>query len=961
MNEKQKILIVDDRNENLAALRQVLADIDAEIIEATNGNQALAATLNHNFALAILDVMMPGMGGFELAEHLRGDEKTRTIPLVFLTASDFNEQQQFKGYEVGGIDYISKPFAPQVVRSKAKLFLELDRNKRELQRYRDNLEALVAEKTADLAERIKEITCNYAISNLVSEPVESINEALKTAVDLIPQGWHYPENACARISFNDCDFCTANFRETAWKQLADIVVFGQSVGTVEVCYLEEKAQFSQGPFLEEERLLLISIARQLGVMITRARMVEWDQAMRVGLELLNRSVDRADAIRDILTLIKNSFDFDSVAIRLHAANDFPYVATMGFAEEFVKAENFLCERDENGTICIDDEGKAVLGCMCGNILQDRTSQPFTEFTKAGSFWTNSTTGLKASALEKGGQFGVLTRCIEAGYESVALIPLRSGIETVGLLQINNRHRDRFSLKTINFLEGLCSSIGIALARMELEARYKALFDSSAQGILVIDVEMDQIKFANPGVCTMLGYTEEELLQLGMANILAAEMFERVIAGAGLKQSQAQCIACTRRDGTNIYTDILTAPVEITGHIYTGLFFTDVTERKELEDQLSQAQKMESVGRLAGGVAHDFNNMLTVIFGHAEITLEKLNPNDPLCDNLREILKATERSADLTRQLLAFARRQTVEPKVLDLNTTVESMLKMLSRLIGENIDLAWRPGKDIWPVRIDPSQIDQILANLFVNARDAISGPGMVTIETENTIFNEEYCAKHVEFIPGEYVMIAVSDTGSGIDKKIINEIFEPFFTTKEMGKGTGLGLSTVYGIVKQNDGFITVYSEPGEGTTFKIYLHRHAGKAEQERVENTDALVPGNKETILVVEDEPAILALAVTVLENLNYTVLSASTPGEAIRMAAEYEGVIQVLMTDVVMPEMNGNDLARKLLSLYPHLRTLFMSGYTANAIAHRGVLDDGINFIQKPFSTRDIAIKIRKVLD
>jgi len=381
-------------------------------------------------------------------------------------------------------------------------------------------------------------------------------------------------------------------------------------------------------------------------------------------------------------------------------------------------------------------------------------------------------------------------------------------------------------------------------------------------------------------------------------------------------------------------------------------YGDITERKlaeeehkQLQAQLVQAQKMESVGRLAGGVAHDFNNMLGVILGHTEMALERLDPDQPLFADLQEVRKAAERSADLTRQLLAFARKQTVAPKVLDLNETVSGMLKMLQRLIGEGIDLAWLPGKALGPVKMDPSQIDQILANLCVNARDAIAGVGKVTIETDNTTFDEAYCADHPGFLQGEYAMLAVSDSGCGMDAETLGHLFEPFFTTKDLGKGTGLGLATVYGAVKQNNGFINVYSEPGQGTTFKIYLPRHKAKAPVRADAATADPVKGGHETILLVEDEPEILRVTTMMLERMGYDVMGAKTPGEAIRLAREHTGRIDLLMTDVVMPEMNGRDLAGNLLSIYPGIKRLFMSGYTANVIAHHGVLDEGVNFIQK----------------
>jgi len=397
-------------------------------------------------------------------------------------------------------------------------------------------------------------------------------------------------------------------------------------------------------------------------------------------------------------------------------------------------------------------------------------------------------------------------------------------------------------------------------------------------------------------------------------------------------------------------------------------FVDITGRKlaeadreKLQAQLNQAQKMESVGRLAGGVAHDFNNMLGVILGQAELAMRKLGENEPLYKSLNEIQKAALHSADLTHQLLAFARKQTVAPKVIDLNAAVERMLKLLRRLIGENIAMAWLPARHLDPVLMDPSQLDQILTNLCINARDAIPDTGKITIETGSAAFDEAYCANYVGLSPGNYLMLSVRDDGSGMDAKILNHIFEPFFTTKESGKGTGLGLATVYGIVKQNNGFINVDSKPGHGTTFTIYLPRQTTKVAPvcEKSREQGRMKEGS--IIMLVDDEPTILLVTKMMLEEMGYAVIAAGSPGEAIRLAREHHGRIDLLLTDMVMPEMNGSDLAKKLLSIYPGIRRVFMSGYAADVLDHRGVLASGVRFIQKPFSIEDLDATIRESLD
>ncbi|MDR3579761.1 MAG: ATP-binding protein [Oryzomonas sp.] len=385
------------------------------------------------------------------------------------------------------------------------------------------------------------------------------------------------------------------------------------------------------------------------------------------------------------------------------------------------------------------------------------------------------------------------------------------------------------------------------------------------------------------------------------------------------------------------------------------------DKDKLEAQLQQAQKMESVGRLAGGIAHDFNNLLTVILGRSELALRKVEATDPLADCLIEIQKAAERSAGLTRQLLAFARKQTIMPKILDLNDAVSGMLKIMQRLIGENIQLAWLPAKNLWKVYFDPSQVDQILANLCVNARDAIADVGKISIETGNITFDETFCTNNIGYVPGEYVLFAVSDNGCGMDKETVAHIFEPFYTTKDAGQGTGLGLSTVYGVVKQNNGFINCYSEPGLGTTFNIYLPRYMGQPEKHLHRDRDIVPKSRGETLLLVDDNPSIVDTATKMLEALNYTVLTAVTPDEALQVAKEHTGGIHLLVTDLIMPKMNGRDLARKILSTCPDMKLLFMSGYTADIITQESVLEEGVYFIQKPFSLSSIADKVREALN
>jgi len=390
--------------------------------------------------------------------------------------------------------------------------------------------------------------------------------------------------------------------------------------------------------------------------------------------------------------------------------------------------------------------------------------------------------------------------------------------------------------------------------------------------------------------------------------------------------------------------------------------TDITERKLAEDQLRQSQKIEAVGQLAGGVAHDFNNLLGVITGYADLLLKDVGPQHPGARRVHEIRKAADRATGLTRQLLAFSRKQVLQPRVLDLNAVVGDMEKMLGRLIGENIQVIAKFGTELGRVKADPGQIEQVIMNLAVNARDAMPRGGKLILETTNTELGENYLPTHPGAKPGRYVLLAVSDTGHGIDAVTLPRIFEPFFTTKEQGKGTGLGLSTVYGIVKQSGGYIMVYSEPGHGSTFKVYLPRVDEEAEAPGAGEVAAQpVARASETILLVEDEKSLREMVREILEEGGYTVLQGGSPEEALAAARSHPGPIHLMVTDVVMPRMGGRDLAAELATLRPGLRVLYMSGYTDNAIVHQGVLDAGTHFLQKPFTADALFRKVRAVLD
>jgi PAS domain S-box-containing protein len=498
-----------------------------------------------------------------------------------------------------------------------------------------------------------------------------------------------------------------------------------------------------------------------------------------------------------------------------------------------------------------------------------------------------------------------------------------------------------------------------------EINFRSLVTNAPYGICRCD-SAGVILSANPALVSMLGYESPgALVGYNLANLYVDSQawFNLADQLRSLQRFTGLVAEWVRKGRSPITVRLSGRTIRGEGNaLFFELFAEDVTEQRSLEQQLRQAQKMEAVGRLAGGIAHDFNNLLMVISGYCEFLLERVGTEQSLRGPAQEIANAAGRASSLTRQLLAFSRKQMLATKVLDLNTVVTENLKMLTRLIGEDIDLVMVPGAEIGAVKADPGQIEQVIMNLAVNARDAMPHGGKLTIETANITLDDEYARRHGPVKPGEYVMLAISDTGLGMDSDTQSHIFEPFFSTKG-AKGTGLGLSTVYGIVKQSDGYIWVYSEPAKGTAFKVYLPRVNGSGEPFVLQPAaSAASPAHgHETILLVEDEKNVRDLARQYLENQGYTILDAAEGASAEQVSASYPGPIHLLLTDVIMPGMNGRELAQCITSSRPDTRVLYMSGYTENAIGHNGVLDEGINFLQKPFTLPALKAKVRELLD
>jgi hypothetical protein len=494
----------------------------------------------------------------------------------------------------------------------------------------------------------------------------------------------------------------------------------------------------------------------------------------------------------------------------------------------------------------------------------------------------------------------------------------------------------------------------------------ALLESASQAIITAD-RTGRIVLSNRRAEEMFGYTREELMGASLEVLLpesrrAAHRRERddyFMHPRARPMGMGMDLIARRKDASEFPVEVSLSYIETEQGLFAIGFVTDISRRKALEEQLLQAQKMEAVGRLAGGIAHDFNNMLTVISGYDRMILDELPPTDPLREYAEEILKAAERAGSLTNQLLAFSRRQIIQPRLMNVNAVVGQTEKMLRRLLGEDIQLVFELNAESGNIKADPNQIIQAIVNLAVNARDAMLTGGRIVVETANVHLDENYVRTHLGVQPGDFVMIAMTDTGQGMDAVTRQRIFEPFFTTKEQGKGTGLGLATVYGMVKQAGGDIWVYSEVGSGTTFKLYFPRVHEAISEVTASEVDHRTLGG-ETVLVVEDENAVRDLTVRMLKQLGYVVLAAASGSEAVAISNAYADRLALLVTDVVMPQMSGRQVADALLAARPDIKVLYLSGYTESTVIHHGVLDSAVDFLPKPFSREALGRKVREIL-
>jgi len=776
-----------------------------------------------------------------------------------------------------------------------------------------------------LKERVKELTCLYSISRIF-EQKNSIPEILQAVADIIPAAWQYPDKTVCRIELDDEVFTSTHPSAAVSEDCfsgrpcieESLHPKYEAAGMIRVCRTDLRTHDSAAEplFLPEEEQLLKTIAERLGHEIDRIRM---EQKLYLSEE----------QSRTTLQSIGDGVIVTDTAGMITAVNPAAQQLTGWEQHEAV--------------------GKPLDAVF--HIIGTRSRKPVQSPVKK-VLETGRTAGLAnhTSLIDKTGK---------EYYIADSAAPIRDDYgEISGIVLV---FRD------------ISSEYRTAEAVRQSEELNRTIISCSPLPLFSIDLD-GYVRTWNAAAEKVFGWTAAEAVGQKLPLIPPdkqkefADNISRILQENGFMNKE---FVRQKKDGTRIPISLSTAPIYDDSGEAVGIMavIEDLSEKKKLEEeqdrlreQLQQSQKMNAIGRLAGGIAHDFNNMMSVIIGYAELAQQELDSPERTAQYLQEIHKAAGRTSEITQQLLTFARKQTVRPKIIDLNRTIGSMLNMIRRLIGEDISVSWKPSEHLHSITIDPSQIDQILANLCVNARDAMHPGGTIIIETADTELDELYCAQHPGCPPGKYVMLSVSDNGCGMDKETVSNIFEPFYSSKESGNaGTGLGLSTVFGIVKQNSGHITVYSEPGKGTTFRIYFPASKEQKEQAGPSVSQSLPLGYGETVLVAEDESSILRLTAAMLKQLGYTPLPVSDPGTVLALAKDRDSKIDLLLTDVIMPDMNGRDLADQVRKLRASCRVLYMSGYTADVIAHHGVLDKDTVFLQKPFTMEELAEKVRAALD
>ncbi|HSS18732.1 MAG TPA: PAS domain S-box protein [Pyrinomonadaceae bacterium] len=926
-----KILVVDDEVELKNVLVETLSAQGYETTGFSSAEAALAALREHDFDVLLTDLMMPGMDGIALLQASLAIDP-HLIPIMMTGQGTI--QTAVDAMRLGAFDYVLKPFRLAVFMPVLTRAINTRRLKLENLQLRETVAIYELSQTIAFTLDPQTIISKLADAALQQTDADEVSVLLPT-----PEGDELYVAAVRGLG-----------RE---RLLGERIPLQQSISS---WVFKERAPLILQGEIHDERFRALWPRSEIRSAISVPMQVANKLVGTINLNSLNRPRPFTLGQMKALTILAST-----AAAALESASLY---AQLRKAEENYRS---IFENAVEGIFQSTIEGHFItvnpaLARILGYESPEAAIENITDI--ATQLYVHPEARAEANRLLKAN--GVLL-----GYEFEAY---RCDGEAIWLSE--NRREVPRENGTEVFYEGTLEDI-TARKRAEVELRqseerYRDLVENARDIIYEHDLQGRYTSINKAGE-RLTGYSSVEASALnleatvvpGYVNI-AREMIRRKLAGETVTAYELEIL---RKDGGQVPVEVNTrlvfqdgVPVGVQG------IARDITERKRLEEalreseeQLRQSQKLEAIGQLAGGVAHDFNNLLTAINGYSALALRRVGPEHPITPYLEEIKKAGDRAANLTRQLLAFGRKQLLQPLAINLNDIVADMIKMLKRLIGEDVQLATKLGETLKQVKADPGQLEQVLVNLVVNARDAMPRGGTVTIETANLTLDGVYASKHVGVTPGEYVMLAVSDTGLGMDHQVQSRIFEPFFTTKEKGKGTGLGLSTVYGIIRQSGGNVWVYSEIAKGTTFKVYLPQVEEEAALQTESTMAATIKRGWETVLLVEDEDMVRNLASELLEDSGYVVIKANGGEEAIKLCREHGAPIDLLITDVVMPKISGKEVAAQLRVIHPETKVLFMSGYTDQAIVHHGIVDSDIAFIQKPFSEQALAQKVRDVLD
>jgi PAS domain S-box-containing protein len=947
------ILVVEDNAATRKMMRVALQAEGYSVVEAEDGRSALRLAAEQALAIVLLDCKLPDIDGFEVARRLRALSPSLSV----LAVTGWTRADEARVLTAGFSDVLLKPVEP----SRLVEIVKRHVGHAPLRASQAGRTVLLADD--DLTQRK---LGQLALTNAGFEVI--VAEDGEAAVRLARE--RKPDAILSDVLMPRMDGFAVCKAIRADPNLARVPIVLLSAH-----YLEE-----------EDRAL----ASRFGASRYVSRTEGFDEVVRVVLEAIDSPVAdlvapppddlQAEYLRRVAHQLERQATIGAGLARQVSLQATALSVLEGLSDSLSRQLDPESALGDTLAECLDTAGLSV-----GTILLRGAGDELTVKAHVGSAiqqdW-EAHSKLFLRAMDRG---GLLIPSAEAsregeellaalGVASALVVPIIARDESLGILLLASSRLDLPGTESASFVRaarsvsmqlGQALALGRAFSKLtSVEQRYRALLDNARDAIAVLTPE-GVILEANRGWERVMGVPRARLVGRNIANFAPEDMKSTRMSefGDAIAQGGGSVTLTTlqRPDGSLVQVELSRSAVQVGGERLVLSVGRDITDRLRLEEQLRQVQKMEAIGNLAGGVAHDFNNLLSVILSYTSFVLDQLKPGDSMRADLEEVRRAGERSVDLTRQLLAFSRQQVLQPKVLDLNPILMGMEKMLRRLLGETVELSMLTFSPVGKIYADPGQIDQVVMNLAVNARDAMPNGGKLSIETADADLDAAYAAKHHGTTPGPYVMLAVTDTGMGMDAATRARIFEPFFTTKEKGKGTGLGLATVFGIVKQSGGHISVSSKPGKGTTFKVYLPRTEESTQIRLSMGPSAVVLRGSETVLLVEDDEQVRNLARAILGRSGYHVVEAQNGGEAFLVCEQHEGKIDLLVTDVVMPRMSGKQLAERLVPLRPGMRVLFMSGYTDDSIVHGGVLDADVAFLQKPITPDALLRKVRQVLD